>query len=136
VLAATVLLGIAAHQSLAASRTVAAAPECPLNGTRVVGFARALDGGGFVTTDGEEVRLSGVLAFGAGGEPASEPAASAARWAARLPRAFQGKNVVHSAFVEEAGKWVIFPGEAPNMLLELLHANEWFGNHDSGASGR
>lgn len=78
-LAATLILGIATHQSLAASRTVAAAPECPLNGTRVVGFARALDDGGFVTSDGEEVRLSGVLAFGAGGEAASEPAASAAR---------------------------------------------------------
>jgi hypothetical protein len=38
--------------------------------------------------------------------------------------------------VEEAGEWVIFPGEAPNMLLELLHANEWFGNHNSGTSGR
>ena len=38
-------------------------------------------------------------------------------------------EVVDSAFVEEAGKWVIFPGEAPNMLLQLLHANDWFGNH-------
>jgi len=47
-----------------------------------------------------------------------------------------GGNVVHSAFVEEAGKWVIFPGEAPNMLLELLHASEWFGNNNSWASGR
>jgi endonuclease YncB( thermonuclease family) len=45
----------------------------------VVGFARALDGGGFVTTEGEEIRLSGVLAPGAGGEAASEPAAAAAR---------------------------------------------------------
>jgi hypothetical protein len=31
---------------------------------------------------------------------------------------------------------VIFPGEAPNMLLELLHANEGFGNPNSGASAR
>jgi hypothetical protein len=38
--------------------------------------------------------------------------------------------------VEEAGEWVIFPGEAPNMPLQLLHANEWFGNHNSGAAGR
>jgi hypothetical protein len=48
----------------------------------------------------------------------------------------QRKDVVHSAFVEEAGKWVIFPGEAPNMLLELLHANEWFVNPNCGASAR
>ncbi len=79
VLAATFMFGIAAHESLAASRTVAKAPECPLNGVRVVGFARTLDGGGFITTDGEEVRLSGILALGAGGETPSEPAASAAR---------------------------------------------------------
>ena len=38
---------------------------------------------------------------------------------------------MHSAFVEEAGKWVTFPGEAQNMLLELLHANEWFGLEES-----
>ena len=79
VLAATLMFGIAAHESLAASRTVAKAPECPLNGVRVVGFARALDGGTFATTDGEEVRLSGVLPWGAGGEMVSEPAAAAAR---------------------------------------------------------
>jgi endonuclease YncB( thermonuclease family) len=71
--------GIAAHESVAASRTVAKAPECPLNGARVVSFARALDGGTFATGEGEEVRLSGILALGAGGEPASEPAALAAR---------------------------------------------------------
>ncbi len=78
-LAATFMFGIAAHESVAASRTVAKAPECPLNGARVVSFARALDGGAFATADGEEVRLSGVLAVGAGGEAASEPAAAAAR---------------------------------------------------------
>jgi endonuclease YncB( thermonuclease family) len=73
------MFGIAAHESVAASRTVAKAPECPLNGARVVSFARALDGGVFATTDGEEVRLSGVIAVGAGGEAASEPAAAALR---------------------------------------------------------
>ena len=78
-LAATLMFGIAAHESVAASRTVAKAPECPLNGARVVSFARALDGGTFATTDGEEVRLSGVIAVGAGGEAASEPAAAASR---------------------------------------------------------
>ena len=78
-LAAILMSGIAAHESEAASRTIAKAPECPLNGARVVSFARALDGGTFATTDGEEVRLSGILAFGAGGETASEPAAAATR---------------------------------------------------------
>ena len=78
-LAATLIFSIAAHEAVGASRTVATAPECPLNGARVVSFARAVDGGAFATTDGEEVRLSGVLAMGAGGEAASEPAAAAAR---------------------------------------------------------
>jgi hypothetical protein len=41
---------------------------------------------------------------------------------------------LHSALVEEPREWVIFPGEAPNMLLELLHANEWYGNYNCGAS--
>ena len=45
-------------------------------------------------------------------------------------------GVARSAFVEEASQWVIFPGEAPNTCLELLHANQWLGDHDSGASGR
>jgi endonuclease YncB( thermonuclease family) len=44
-----------------------------------VGFARAVDGGGFLTVDGEEVRLSGVLAPGAGGEVTSAAMAAAAR---------------------------------------------------------
>lgn len=75
--------GAAAGESTAASRSAAKAqakaPECPLSGTRVVGFARVVDGGGFLTVDGEEVRLSGILAPGAGGEPASDTASAAAR---------------------------------------------------------
>ncbi len=78
-LAGALILGMTVHDAFAASQTVAQAPECPLNGTRVVTFARALDGGTFETTDGEEVRLSGILAWGAGGETASDAAASAAR---------------------------------------------------------
>lgn len=39
----------------------------------------------------------------------------------------QRKNVVQSVFVEEAGEWVIVPGEATNVLLKLLRANEGFG---------
>jgi hypothetical protein len=43
---------------------------------------------------------------------------------------------VHSAIVEKAGEWMIFPGEAPNLLLELLHANEWFVKQNSRALAR
>lgn len=78
VLAGALIFGMA-QQSNAASRAVAKPAECPNSGVRVVQFARALDGGGFVTTEGEEVRLSGILAVGAGGETSSEPSASAAR---------------------------------------------------------
>jgi micrococcal nuclease len=66
-----------AREVSAASRSVAKAPECPSAGTRVVGFARAVDGEVFVTADGEEVRLAGILPLGAGGEAASPDAASA-----------------------------------------------------------
>jgi len=38
--------------------------------------------------------------------------------------------------MEDAGKWVIFPGEASNLLLESLHVSERLGDHDSGASDR
>jgi hypothetical protein len=48
----------------------------------------------------------------------------------------QRKYVAHSAFVEEACERVIFPGEAPNVLLELLHAKEWFVDPNCGASAR
>ena len=79
VLAGGLIFSMAIHNASAASRTVAKTPECPLNGTRVVGFARALDGGAFATTDGEEVRLAGILALGAGGETASDPGAAISR---------------------------------------------------------
>jgi hypothetical protein len=45
-------------------------------------------------------------------------------------------NLVQSAFVEEAGEWVISPGEATNVLLKLLRADEGFGNENCGASAR
>jgi endonuclease YncB( thermonuclease family) len=84
VLAATLFFAVASDRTIAASRTVGKAPECPLNGARVVGFARALEGAAFMTADGEEVRLAGVLALGAGGEVASSPTAAAARDALTL----------------------------------------------------
>jgi len=46
-----------------------------------VSFARVADGGGFITADGEEVRLAGILAPGAGGEPASATVTGAGRGA-------------------------------------------------------
>jgi len=93
--AAALIFGMAAHESTAASRSVAKAPECPTAGTRVVGFARAVDGGGFMTADGEEVRLSGILAPGAGGEAASETTDAAARDA--LTRALRDRSVALAA---------------------------------------
>ena len=73
------LAGTAPQVSFSASRIVAKAPECPLAGARVVGFARALDGGGFLTADGEEVRLAGILAPGAGGEAVRSNAVRSSR---------------------------------------------------------
>jgi len=89
-LAGALIFGMATHGATAASRAVAKA-ECPSSGARVVSFARALDGGAFVTSDGEEVRLSGVLPLGAGGESASEPAAATARDA--LAKALRDRTV-------------------------------------------
>jgi micrococcal nuclease len=89
------IAGIAANNSVAASRSVAKAPakgpECPTAGTRVVSFAHAVDGGGFLTGEGEEIRLSGVLAPGAGGETALAGTEDAARDA--LTRALHDKTV-------------------------------------------
>ena len=76
VLAGALIFGMAQESSKAASRSVAKAAECPAAGARVVQFARALDGEGFVTSEGEEVRLSGILALASGDERASAPAAA------------------------------------------------------------
>ncbi len=43
---------------------------------------------------------------------------------------------MHSAFVEQAGEWMVFPGESPNMLLELRHAQEWLVDPNAGALAR
>src|SRR5262245_34356566 len=91
VLAAALIFSMPSPDSSAASRPAAKAPECPSAGTRVVTFARAVDGGGFVTVDGEEIRLSGVLPPGEGGETASEVAVAAARDA--ISRALSGRTV-------------------------------------------
>ena len=122
-LVAALILGMAAEQSTAASRVAAKGPECPSSGSRVAGFARAVDGGGFLTTDGDEVRLSGILAPGAGGEAAAASAIAAAREAlanvlrdrtvtlaaAEAPRDRYGRTV---AQVFADGIWV------QNALLE------------------
>src|SRR5262249_35751003 len=64
----------------AASRPIAAKPQaCPTAGTRVVSFGKAVDGGGFLTSEGEEVRLAGIIAIGKGGDSPSPAALSAAR---------------------------------------------------------
>jgi endonuclease YncB( thermonuclease family) len=90
-LAAALIVGAAIRDAAGASRDARPRPECPADGARVVSFARAVDGGGFVTADDEEVRLSGILAFGAGGETASADEAAAARDA--LERALRNRTV-------------------------------------------
>ena len=89
-LAATLMFGLAALPSLAA-KSVTNPLQCPAEGSRVVAFARALDGAGFLTSEGEEVRLAGVLAPGAGGEAESQSTADGARDA--LERALRARTV-------------------------------------------
>jgi micrococcal nuclease len=89
-LAATLIIGMAALPSFAA-KNVTKPLQCPEEGSRVVGFARTIDGAGFLTSEGEEVRLAGVLAPGAGGEPESQGVADAAREA--LDRALRGRTI-------------------------------------------
>jgi len=72
--------GDAASRKAAASRAAAAKhPQCPSEGTRSVIFAKALDGSSFVTPDGMEIRLAGVLSPGEGGETLSAAQADTAR---------------------------------------------------------
>jgi endonuclease YncB( thermonuclease family) len=97
------MAGMAANESIAASQSVPKTPECPAAGTHVVGFARAVDGGGFLTADGEEVRLSGVLAPGAGGETASVGAGDAAR--DTLTRVLRDKTVSLTAIEQSRDRY-------------------------------
>jgi endonuclease YncB( thermonuclease family) len=70
----------ASRKATAASRAAAAkAPQCPSAGSRSVVFAKALDGSSFVTPDGMEIRLAGVLSPGEGGETLSATQADTAR---------------------------------------------------------
>jgi micrococcal nuclease len=75
--------GDAASRKPAASRSgtakLAKTLQCPSEGTRSVVFAKALDGSTFATPDGSEIRLSGVLAPGQGGEALSASQADSAR---------------------------------------------------------
>ena len=54
---------------------------CPSAGTRAVALAKVTDGSTFVTSEGTEVRLAGVLAPGEGGESLSSSQADGARGA-------------------------------------------------------
>jgi micrococcal nuclease len=62
VLAASVFTEVSAASRKRPSHTVVKGPSCPISGMRSVGFAKALDGETFTTTDGTQVRLAGVLA--------------------------------------------------------------------------
>jgi len=71
-------------------------PECPVAGTRLAAFGKALDGASFATKDGAIVRLSGVLAPGQGGESLRPGQGDAAKQA--LASALRGGAV---SLVEE-----------------------------------
>jgi endonuclease YncB( thermonuclease family) len=62
-----------------AAKASSKTPQCPSTGTRSVVFAKALDGSTFVTSEGMEVRLAGVLAPGEGGEALSATQSDTAR---------------------------------------------------------
>jgi endonuclease YncB( thermonuclease family) len=69
----------AASRKTASRAASAKTPQCPSEGTRGVVFGKALDGSSFVTPDGTEIRLAGVLSPGEGGETLSSGQADAAR---------------------------------------------------------
>lgn len=69
VFGAAALAALFADDSFAAARRSAATePKCPTIGTKVVTFSKLIDNASFVTGDGVEVKLAGVLAASAGGE--------------------------------------------------------------------
>jgi micrococcal nuclease len=80
-------------------RKAIAGPQCPASGTAAIDLAKVLDGETFVSTDGKEVRLAGVLAPGADGERVSPALAAAAR--ANLASALSG-GVITLAVAEGA----------------------------------
>jgi endonuclease YncB( thermonuclease family) len=69
----------AASRKTASRAASAKTPQCPAEGMRGVVFGKALDGSSFVTPDGTEIRLAGVLSPGEGGETLSSVQADAAR---------------------------------------------------------
>jgi endonuclease YncB( thermonuclease family) len=85
VLAAVVLApddGDAAARKGTTARAAKASPktpQCPSTGTRSVVFAKALNGSTFVTSEGMEVRLAGVVAPGESGESLSAAQTDTAR---------------------------------------------------------
>jgi endonuclease YncB( thermonuclease family) len=63
ILAASVITSdVSAASRKRPTHAVVKGPSCPTSGIRSVGFAKALDGETFTTTDGTQVRLAGVLA--------------------------------------------------------------------------
>jgi endonuclease YncB( thermonuclease family) len=75
----------------AARRTAAAGPKCPTIGTEVVTFSKLVDDASFVTGDGMQVKLAGILAAGAGGETVRPDQVGAARKA--LEDALHGGSI-------------------------------------------
>lgn len=120
--------------------------QCPSVGTHSIGFAKAVDGATFLTTDGKEIRLAGVLAPGPEGKALSSTGPEAARqalaavlrtgalaWAADGPPDRYGRIVAEvfadgtwvQAKLLEAGMLRMLPdGESAPCAKQLLTAED------------
>src|SRR5689334_5581167 len=54
-------------------------PQCPQSGTRTTSLGKIVSGTSFLTADGVEIRLAGVLASDQDGQPLAASQAEAAR---------------------------------------------------------
>ena len=74
----------AARQRATRAKAIPKGPQCPQAGAHTASFARVVSGTSFLTTDGAEIRLAGVLAPGEDGQPAAATEGARARLSGRL----------------------------------------------------
>jgi endonuclease YncB( thermonuclease family) len=108
--------GAAAARKVTGRKAPPAGPRCPVSGTAMASLAKVLDGETFLTADGREVRLAGVLAQGAGGEAALSPLTATAR--ANLAAALNG-GAITIAPVEDA------PDRYGRILAQVFAGDAW-----------
>jgi endonuclease YncB( thermonuclease family) len=78
-MAAAAVFAFEPDAAAAARRSTPAQPKCPLVGAKVASFSKLIGAGNFVTGDGTEVKLAGVLFPGAGGESVRQDQVAGAR---------------------------------------------------------